>query len=102
MRSTRSCSASAQGRQMKRREFLALAGGAAAAPLSLPSAARAQQSAMPVVGFLSGRSLASDVDLVAAFRRALGENGYVDGQNVAIEFRWADGRLDRLPALAAE
>ena len=57
---------------------------------------------MPVVGFLSGRSLASDSDLVAVFRRALNEAGYVDGQNVAIEFRWADGQLDRLPELAAE
>ena len=57
---------------------------------------------MPVVGFLSGRSLATDADLVAAFRRALGENGFVEGQNVAVEFRWADGRLDQLPVLAVE
>jgi putative ABC transport system substrate-binding protein len=57
---------------------------------------------MPVVGFLSGRSLASDSDLVAVFRQALSEAGYVNGQNVAIEFRWADGQLDRLPELAAE
>jgi putative ABC transport system substrate-binding protein len=64
--------------------------------------ARAQQSAMPVVGFLSGRSLASDSDLVAAFSRALNEAGYVNGQNIAIEFRWADGQLNRLPELAAE
>ena len=68
----------------------------------MPFAASAQQAAMPVVGFLSGRSLASDAHLVAAFRRALSESGFVEGQNVAIEFRWADGRLDQLPALAAE
>jgi putative ABC transport system substrate-binding protein len=67
-----------------------------------PFAASAQQPAMPVVGFLSGRSLASDSDLVAVFRQALSEAGYVNGQNVAIEFRWADGQLDRLPELAAE
>jgi putative tryptophan/tyrosine transport system substrate-binding protein len=81
---------------VRRREFIALLGGAVVA---WPMAARAQH---PVVGFLSGRSLASDADLVAVFRRALGESGFVEGQNVAIEFRWADGRLDQLPALAAE
>ena len=84
---------------MRRRDFLgAFLGTAAAWPL----AARAQQQAMPVVGFLSGRSLASDLDLVAVFRQALTEAGYVNNQNVAIEFRWADGQLDRLPELAAE
>jgi putative tryptophan/tyrosine transport system substrate-binding protein len=81
---------------MRRREFITLVGGAVAA---WPLAARAQQS---TIGFLSGRSLASDADLVAAFRRALGESGFVEGQTVTIEFRWADGRLDHLPALAAE
>ena len=73
--------------------------GAAAA---LPFAARAQQGATPVVGYLSGRSLASDRHLVEAFRQALKELGYVEGQTVDIEFRWAEGQLDRLPVLAAE
>jgi ABC-type uncharacterized transport system substrate-binding protein len=76
-----------------------MAVGAAAA---WPLMARAQQSPIPVVGFLSGRSLASDSHLVATFSRALNEAGYVNGQNVAIEFRWADGQLNRLPELAAE
>src|SRR4029453_6177241 len=80
-------------------EFIALLGGAVVA---WPMAARAQQPTTPVVGFLSGRSLASDADLVAGFRRALCESCLVEGQNVAIEFRWADGRLDQLPALGAE
>ena len=78
---------------MRRRDLIKTAGLAAAWPLM----ARAQQSAMPVVGFLSGRSLASDSDLVAAFSRALNEAGYVNGQNIAIEFRWADGQLNRTP-----
>src|SRR5262249_28763795 len=86
------------GTTMRRRDFFTVVGSVAAWPL----AAHAQQSAMPVVGFLSGRSLASDSDLVAAFSRALNETGYVNGQNLAIEFRWADGQLDRLPELAAE
>src|SRR5262245_64670189 len=84
---------------IQRREFISLLGGAIAA---WPLAARAQQAAMPVVGFVSGRSLASDSDLVAVFLRALNEAGYVNAQNVAIEFRWADGQLDRLPALLAD
>ena len=83
---------------MRRRDFLTAVGTAAAWPLM----ARAQQPPMPVVGFLSGRSLASDSHLVATFSRALNEAGYVNGQNVAIEFRWADGQLNRLPELAAE
>jgi putative ABC transport system substrate-binding protein len=84
--------------RIPRREFVALLGAAAA----WPQVVRAQQPAKPVVGFLSGRSHASDADLVSAFRQALAESGYKDGQDIVIEFRWADGRLDRLPTLAAE
>jgi len=73
--------------------------GAAA---SWPFGARAQQAALPVVGFMSGRSAPDSVHLVAAFREGLSEAGFVEGQNVIIEFRWADGQYDRLPALAAE
>src|SRR4029453_4289668 len=85
--------------QLRRREFITLIGGAAAA---WPLTTHAQQAAMPVVGFLSGRSLASDAYLVGAFRQALNESGFVEGRNLAIEFRWADGQLARLPMLAAE
>src|SRR5262249_43784850 len=85
--------------KMKRRDFISLVGGTAA---TLPLAARAQQPAMPVVGFVSGRSPGSDAYLVEGFRRGLRENGFTEGQNVALEFRWADGRLDRLPAMIAE
>jgi putative ABC transport system substrate-binding protein len=82
-----------------RRKFLAALAGAAAA---WPLAARAQQPAMPVIGFMSSRSPEDSAYLVAAFRRGLGEGGFVEGQNVAIEFRWARGQYERLPALAAE
>jgi putative ABC transport system substrate-binding protein len=83
---------------MNRRELMTMIGGAAAWPL----AARAQQAAMPVVGWINAASAAEWVDNVAGFRRGLSETGFVEGRNVAIEFRWADGHLDRIPAMAAD
>src|SRR5215475_3075902 len=84
---------------MQRRDFIALLGGAAA---TWPLVARTQQAALPVIGFLSGRSREAEAPMLAGFRKGLAETGYVENRNVEIDFRFADGEQNRLPALAAD
>src|SRR5262249_49429054 len=88
----------ASGAAMRRREFISLLGGAAV----WPRVGHAKQSAMPVIGFLSSRMASESVSVVAAFHQGLKESGYVEGQNVSIEYRWADFQDDRVRAMAAD
>src|SRR4030095_6732138 len=92
-----------RGDRMKRREVITLVGGAAGPPPTLgPRVARAQQPSMPVIGFLNTASPDGYTERLRGFRQGLKDTGYVEGENVAIEYRWAEGQTDRLPALAAD
>jgi ABC-type uncharacterized transport system substrate-binding protein len=93
------CSGQIEGLGMRRRDFVILLAGAMG---GWPSAVRAQQKAMPVIGFLGSASPGRNPPLIAAFHQGLSETGYDEGQNLAIEYRWAEGHYDRLPALAAD
>src|SRR4029453_5483796 len=92
------CSFMSVGAAMRRRQFIRLLGGT----LAWPFAARAQQSAMPLIGVLHGVSAAQWTDRMVGFHRGLGEAGFAEGGNVTIEYRWAEGHFDRLPAMAAD
>jgi putative tryptophan/tyrosine transport system substrate-binding protein len=88
-----------RGDRMNRRELIGVLAGAAA---TRPLAARAQQPAVPVIGFISTRAPDESASVVAAFRQGLNENGYVEGKNVVVQYRWAEGQFDRVPALAVD
>jgi hypothetical protein len=87
---------------IKRREFIALVGGNCLLLAAKARRARAQQTAMPVVGFVNARSAEGAARYAAAFRKGLNESGYVEGQNVMVEYHWLDGQYDRLPSLIAD